>query len=175
MQRTDKVAKCTEKVAARANPPEAVSVNRGMKQQNRKRKRLPSGLAGSYDDADGMDPRFDPSPASEAGLGKNGDRRKLQQLCSQVLRALQLAWPTNNDILASTDPREVLPAPNSHNLLVLVYCNQSIDQVSDQTVLDAIAQHADFLRQQVARTITRKRAPRIAFAVIPRDPAEATG
>lgn len=160
-----------------------------MKQPKRKRIRLPSGLAGSYDEADGKDPRFDPSPAVEAGLGRGGDRRKLSQLCSQVLRTLQLAWPAGNelaetelaeteqvgngwpaggDVLGWTSPAEVVPAPNSHNLLVMIHCNQPIHLVSDQAVLDAIHSRSDELRGEVARAITRKRAPRLSFALIPR-------
>ena len=144
------------------------SVKIGMRQPKRKRNTLPSGLAGSYDSADGKDPRFDPSPAREAGLEGNEDRRKLMQLCSQVLRTLHLVWPAGGEGLDSTSPTEVLPAPNSHNLLVLVYCNQSPDLLPDSIILDAIQKHSDELRQEVARSITRKRTPRLSFAIMPR-------
>ena len=139
-----------------------------MKQPNRQRKRLPSGLAGSYDASDGMDPRFDPAPAREAGIGGSGDQRKLRQLCSQVLRTLQMIWPTDNASLDSTSPADVLPAPNSHNLLVMVDCTQPPEALPDQQILDAIAQKTDVLRGEVARAITRKRTPRLSFAVFPR-------
>lgn len=139
-----------------------------MKQPKRKRTTLPSGLAGSYDEADGKDPRFDPSPALEAGVAGKGDRRKLMQLCSQVLKTLQLVWPSGGDILDWTGPAEVLPAPNSHNLLIIIHCNQSPELLPDPIILDAIQQRSDDLRQEVARAISRKRTPRLSFAIMPR-------
>jgi hypothetical protein len=137
-----------------------------MKQPRKKRKQLPSGLAGAYDDADGSDPRFDPSAAKEAGIhGSGAERRKLMQLCSQVLRILQLAWPSDHPSLDATYPASVTPAPNSHNLLVWIECTVLSEQVDDAAILSAIATKTDFLRQEVARGISRKRTPRLAFAV----------
>jgi ribosome-binding factor A len=137
-----------------------------------KRVRLPSGLAGRYDDLDGLDPRFDPkasgSLGSPSGVAGGVERRKLQQLCSQVTRLLTLAWPDSHPHLDATCIHEVVPAPNSHNLLVLVSCSLAGTQLRDEQILDALETQRDFLRQEMAKGINRKRIPRLSFAVLPR-------
>ena len=141
----------------------------GMKQPKR-RKQLPSGLAGSYAEDDGLDPRFDPTVAHEAGLDSGGkERRKLRQLCAQVARSLELAWPDDTAPLETTRVDQVLPAPNSHQLLVLVHCNRQSREIPDVQLLAALQAVSGRLRQAVAADIHRKRVPQLRFAIVPRD------
>lgn len=134
-----------------------------------KRIRLPSGLAGRYEYLDGLDPRFDYQlKDSDEASASGKEQRKLKQLCCQVMRVLSLAWPDDHIWLSATQVHDVLPAPNSHNLLVLVSCSLTKSQLSDEQILNALAPYRDTLRRQVAEGINRKRTPQLSFAVLPR-------
>lgn len=139
------------------------------------RLKLPSGLAGSYAPDDGCDPRWDPPASREAGLGRGGsDRRKLRQLCAQVHRTLSVSWPEHSLPLQCSSVSQVIPAPNAHNLLVLVHCNRPADEISDRTLLDELHAATPRLRHEVARDIHRKRVPRLDFTILPRSRCHAT-
>ncbi|WP_254513554.1 ribosome-binding factor A [Anatilimnocola floriformis] len=112
---------------------------------------------------DGVDPRH----LARAG-GEQTDRRKAWQLCSQVRDSLRLILGTAvNERLQALDVREVLPAPNESQLLVLLTSNDPLDEQERQEVLDALGAAAGWLRAEVATSITRKRAPRLELQLLP--------
>jgi ribosome-binding factor A len=87
-------------------------------------------------------------------------QRKAQQLCRQVQCALNLALVDALDGMSGLYVEEVSPAPDCGRLLVHVLIP------ADRSVADAIrALHVGTrrLRSEVAKAITRKRAPELVF------------
>ena len=94
--------------------------------------------------------------------------RKLQQLCRQVQRTIDLSLhECGDDLLRDLMVHSVHPAPDASRLMVAVYpvltAPQQID-VAD--ILGRLARVASRLRHEVAIAITRKRAPELLFRVI---------
>lgn len=122
--------------------------------------------------AESVDPEF-----AEALLGDSPERsstdrkvlRKTQQFCRQVQRALNLALASGDSQLQGCEifVEEVSPAPDCAHLLAHI-------MVSDgQLLSEAMAwlrQNQSRLRTEVAMSISRKRAPELAFV-----PAVITG
>lgn len=119
---------------------------------------------------DGVDPRLLVRGAeSLPGVSGNGaDRRKTWQLCSQVHDALRLILgEAADERLQALDVREVLPAPNDSQLLVLL---TPLDPLSpeERELTDAALETAGgWLRSEIASVITRKRAPRLVWQLLP--------
>jgi len=89
-------------------------------------------------------------------------RFKTQQFCRQVQRALNLALSDIDAIdgVGGLFVEEVSPAPDCGRLLVHVLIP------ADRPAADALGilrREAPRLRAEVARSITRKRAPELAF------------
>jgi len=112
-----------------------------------------------------MDPEFaDALYEGEPG-SLSSDRqaqRKAQQFCRQVQRALNLALTDGNagDGINGLFVEDVFPAPDCGRLLV------SVIVPAGRPVADAIGalrRDGPRLRSEVARAITRKRAPELAF------------
>ena len=105
--------------------------------------------------------------SDQSSSGRQGDR-KARQLCRQVQRALNLALADHGAGHAISDlfVEEVSPAPHCGHLLVHVVIPAD-RRVSE--VLAALRRNAAGLRSEVARAITRKRAPELSF--VPAFPA----
>jgi len=86
------------------------------------------------------------------------DQRKVRQFCRQVQRALNLAL-TECSSGAST-VEEVVPAPDCGRLLVYVGVPLEADVPSAMAELRQLSPR---LREEVARAISRKRAPELTF------------
>lgn len=104
--------------------------------------------------------------AEASGHGASRQRqadRKAQQLCRQVERAINLALadggPDVDDLFV-----EAVVAPPGGPLVVhvVVPVGRRVDEA-----IAALRRDAPRLRSEVARTITRKRAPELAFAAAP--------
>ena len=95
--------------------------------------------------------------------------RKALQLCSQVADTLNyvLSGEFDDELLQNLQVASVVPAPNASQLLVTVY-----PVVATGTNFDAaevrrrLSQAAGRLRSEVARSITRKKAPNLLFQVV---------
>lgn len=118
-----------------------------------------------------VDPAFAAALSGLIPTGNDNHRKpdhKTRQLCRQVQRALSLALASDGaDAVEGLYIADVTPAPGPAHLLVHVIVPQ------EQHVMDAIAYLngvAPRLRAEVARTITRKRAPELSF--IPAAPEE---
>jgi ribosome-binding factor A len=94
---------------------------------------------------------------------------KDMQLCRQVQRALNLSLSGEggDELLSSLYVTDVVPAPNATHLLARVQVpkDRSIAQA-----MTKLAHATPRLRMEVARAITRKRAPELTF--IPATPGE---
>jgi hypothetical protein len=112
---------------------------------------------------DGVDPKL------LARSGESTDRRKTWQLCSQVHDALRLILgEAADERLQALEVREVLPAPNDAQLLVLLV---PLDPLTAEDALEterALQLAAGWLRTEIAGSITRKRAPRLVLQLVPR-------
>lgn len=110
---------------------------------------------------DGIDPR------DLARGGTSDDRRKTWQLCSQVHDALRLIMgEAADERLLGLEVREVLPAPNAAQLLVLLV---PLDKLTDEERRETEAPlqaAAGWIRTEVTAAITRKRAPRLLFQLL---------
>lgn len=98
------------------------------------------------------------------------DRRsghKDLQVCRQVFDALSLALSELNDpILEELILESVTPAPNATRVQVLfVPSRDGVDLDAAKARLEEIAGD---LRMEVAAEVTRKKAPELAFVVVPR-------
>lgn len=115
--------------------------------------------------AESVDPEF-----AEALLGNSSERsssdrkvlRKTQQFCRQVQRALNLALASGDSQLQGYEifVEEVSPAPDCGHLLAHVVVSESRLMLEAMTWL---RQNRPRLRTEVAMSISRKRAPELAF------------
>jgi ribosome-binding factor A len=112
-----------------------------------------------------VDPDFAAALGGSRGAGTSQNRhgeRKAQQFCRQVQRALNLALADRyeDDGLNELFVDDVTPAPDCGHLLVHVVV-PAHRSVSD--TLSNLRQDAARLRSEVAMSISRKRAPELAF------------
>jgi ribosome-binding factor A len=94
--------------------------------------------------------------------------RKAAQLCAQVRRALDYGL---SEALSDCDVdayvMDVLPAPNTSHLVVLVRPAESVQPEGVRALEAAIARHAGLLRTAVAEAIHRRKTPTLSFQVVP--------
>lgn len=115
--------------------------------------------------AESVDPEF-----AEALLGNSSERssldrkvmRKTHQLCRQVQRALNLALASSDSQLQGYEifVDEVSPAPDCGHLLAHIVVSEGCLMSEAMTWL---RQNQPRLRTDVAMSISRKRAPELAF------------
>ena len=84
-----------------------------------------------------------------------------------------LSGECDDEILRSLQVVTVAPAPDASQLLVIVAPALAEDRLDPAEVVQRLAIHSGRLRCEVAASITRKRAPRLAFQFIsgPPDPS----
>jgi ribosome-binding factor A len=111
-----------------------------------------------------VDPDFAQALERDAAADRSHRRQaqhKAQQLCRQVQRALNLALVGSADeCLSGVFVDEVTPAPACGRLLVRVVVPE---QRRLAEALGCLHREAPRLRADVARAITRKRAPELSF------------
>jgi len=112
---------------------------------------------------DGVDPKL------MARSGESTDRRKTWQLCSQVHDALRLILgEAADERLQGLEVREVLPAPNDSQLLVLLAPLDPQTAEDSAAIERALLLAAGWVRTEIAGSITRERAPRLVLQLVPR-------
>lgn len=119
---------------------------------------------------DGLDPKLIARGGSLPAGGESTapNRRKTWQLCSQVHDALRLILgEAADERLQSLEVREVLPAPNDSQLLVLLVPLDPLTEAEREEVTAALEVAAGWLRTEIASAITRKRAPRLMLQLLP--------
>jgi len=124
------------------------------------RKRLRSLCAEVHPD-DGADPRV----SSRKGDSRKKPGHKALQLCRQVAEALDA-------LLADAAPLrdlavvEVTPAPDASRLLATLAVRTPDGPVDPAPILASLGRASGRLRAGVAASITRKRAPLLAFRLV---------
>ncbi len=99
---------------------------------------------------------------------QGSNNRKSAQLCAQVRRALDYGL---SEVLSDSTHdayiMDVVPAPNTSHLLVLVQPASSLDDAGLRSLQEAIVRASGKLRTAVAETIHRRKAPTLSFQVVP--------
>ena len=117
----------------------------------------------------GPPPFIDPAFADAlAGYSESDSHRhekpnhKALQLCRQVQRVLSLSLGagSGDDLLGQAYVLDVTPAPDATHLLVHVSVPRGANVIE---LLERLNRIAPSLRAEVARAITRKRAPELSF------------
>ena len=101
--------------------------------------------------------------------GRRAGDHKTLQLCRQVADTLNyvLSGDCDDELLQNLQVVNVVPAPNSSQLLVTVYPAVPSDTRFDSAeARRRLTRIAGRLRSEVAASITRKHAPRLLFQVI---------
>jgi ribosome-binding factor A len=131
--------------------------------RNRKTNDQLSSYRAEVDADDGLDPRDFFKPENRP----RSENRKAHQLCAQVAQTLQQVFGESADAaLQSLQIIEVRPAPDASQLLVLAAPAVGA-QDGPQEAAQALARASGWLRSEVARAITRKRAPQLVFRLVP--------
>jgi hypothetical protein len=116
-------------------------------------------------------PDEEADPRQFFGETDRSERRnwKVQQLCKQVERAVAvtLAGECEGDALLGAAVAFVEPAPDSSRLMATVVLAPGKGSDDLTAARAALARSARSFREEVARTIHRKRTPEIVFDVRP--------
>jgi ribosome-binding factor A len=118
-------------------------------------------MRGQASPEDGLDPRDYFKPTRQ-----KRDTRKDWQLCRQVFETLNyvLSGDSHDEVLQGLLVSEVVPAPDATRMLVTV---QSLDVVVDPTaILQSLHLAMGRLRAEVARSISRRKVPELAFQIV---------
>lgn len=129
-------------------------------------------VCGEIGPEDGVDPRLPARSRRRPGVRRSaaGPRpvpgRKARQLASQVFETLGavLAGDTGDDLLGALRVVSVEPAPDASRLLVTLAPPATADPDALRARLDRAS---GWLRTEVAAAVTRKRAPRLSFQLVP--------
>ncbi|WP_438020752.1 ribosome-binding factor A [Sorangium sp. So ce315] len=99
------------------------------------------------------------------GTAARKAQRKERQLCRQVQEAVSDALAAlHDDVLQDVWVMEVEPAPDASRLAVIVEARAG---TPPDVVAARLEKVAGYVRAEVAAAITRKRAPTLAFQVLP--------
>ena len=107
-------------------------------------------------------------PVKSSGTSGRYVDRKTIQLCHQVAEELQmiLISECDDDFLRELTVESVIPAPNASRLLVSV-SSPSISTCEELgSILYQLQLVMGLLRSEVARAITRRKAPELIFRVV---------
>lgn len=106
-------------------------------------------------------------------FGSPSHDRKDLQLCRQVADTLSLVLgDCGDDCLRDLHVVRVVPAPDASQLLVIVGSPPGETPAAPREVLERLQAHAAAFRAEVARAITRKRAPSLLFEYLASAPGE---
>jgi len=130
-------------------------------------------LCGEIHEDDGIDPRR----FFKTRERRKKPDRKTRQLCRQVAETLTLvlSGECRDELLQSLYVVAVEPAPDSSRLMVTVRGDSLGRDGDTRRILERLSEEAGRLRCEVARAITRKRAPQLAFQVTSPTEAEEVG
>lgn len=117
-------------------------------------------LCGQLGPGDGLDPKLE-----RDGEGRGAGSRKARQLCAQAAEALSFALAASADeTLAGLTVVSVVPGPDTSRLIATVAMSPG-DPFEPNELLARLDRAAGHLRSEVARSITRRKAPTIAFRI----------
>jgi hypothetical protein len=98
--------------------------------------------------------------------------RKALQLCSQVRYALEYAIGSVLDGDHGVTVLDVVPAPNTSHMLVLVQCFDILSFDESLKLAAELTANVNVLRAAVSEAIHRRKTPGLSFQVVPRLPID---
>ena len=117
-------------------------------------------LCGDLGPGDGLDPRLEKQGSSGRQVS-----RKARQLCSQAAEALSFALAASADeYLSGLTVRSVEPGPDSLRLIATL-SPPTTETFAPADLIERLDRASGHLRSEVARSITRRKAPAIAFRI----------
>ena len=117
----------------------------------------------------GADDGVDPNEFFKASSFQTKSNKKAIQLCHQVGCCLSLVMGDCDDpIVQSLSVVNVMPAPDSSRLLVVLEADDAPQAMDRDQVLVRVNLQLPRLRSEVARWIHRKRVPNLIVQVVPR-------
>ncbi len=120
-------------------------------------------LCGQPGPDDGVDPREFFKPQSS-----RRDVRKDRQLCRQISETLNfvLSGELNDDVLRGVYVQQAEPAPDASRILVTIAPLGSVDEGDPALILERLHATSKRLRAEIARSISRRKAPELVFRVM---------
>lgn len=93
--------------------------------------------------------------------------RKAFQLCRQVADTLRLVLTGDDPVLDGLAVVDVLPAPDSRRMLVLLTLDEDEDSSASriEETMKHLRTHVPRLRSEIAQTITRRKTPQLVFEI----------
>ena len=98
----------------------------------------------------------------------NQKYRKVFQLCRQVADTLQLVLTDGNETLDGLTVVDVVPAPDSRRMLVILALEPGIVINSSskvELIMEQLQLETPRLRAEIARTINRRKTPNLVFEI----------
>ena len=129
-------------------------------------------MCGELHEDDGVDPR---EFFQSQGRRPRKQKHKATQLCRQAAETLSqvLAGESGDPRLVCLRVVGVEPAPDASRLLVTLKADCTADEFDRAETEQQLHASAGRLRTAVAESITRRKAPTLAFVVIGPEPQEA--
>lgn len=98
----------------------------------------------------------------------NRKYRKVFQLCRQVSDTLQMVLTETNEMLDGLAIVDVVPAPDSRRMLVILGLDPGTKVKSAgevELIMEQLQLETPRLRAEIARTINRKKTPNLVFEI----------
>lgn len=137
-----------------------------MRLSKKERERAMKQMCGVINGDDAIDPKH-----YFYNKRKSKDKyRKAFQLCRQVADTLQLVLTGNDPMLDGLAVIDVMPAPDSRRMLVLLGldADESTSASKIREIMECLRMHVPRLRSEIAQTITRRKTPQLAFEITTR-------
>ena len=115
----------------------------------------------------GPDDGVDPRDLIRKDTARKASDHRARRLCRQVAETLGgvLAGELGDDVLRGLEVVAVEPGPDVGRLLITVRLPEAHGEADPALVLERLAGASGRLRAAVAATITRRKAPTLAFRV----------
>ena len=128
---------------------------------SKRKRKLTTRHSNRLNEDDGVDPRYYFATSRRAAR----DHRKAFQLCRQVMDTLHfvLHGDGEDDVLSSLLVMQVLPAPDTARLLVVVQSDLPPEQVRPDEIIALLDSQVGRLRTEIASSINRKKTPQLIF------------
>jgi ribosome-binding factor A len=140
-----------------------------MSLSKRERERLLKQVCGTINEDDAIDPRH-----YFYNKRKHDKKfRKAFQLCRQVADTLHLVINEAHPALEGVTVVDVVPAPDSRRMLVIVSLDpaEKVESAADvEKVMACLQASTPRLRAEIARSINRKKTPNLVFEIARMDP-----
>jgi len=98
----------------------------------------------------------------------NRKYRKVFQLCRQVADTLQMVLTDGNEMLEGLTLIDVVPAPDSRRMLVILGLDPGViikSATEVELIMEQLQLETPRLRAEIARTINRKKTPNLVFEI----------